>query len=96
MSIKEAKFTTTITCQCIVRSSSRDSAILANIYLKCNVLGSHSLMASHGNLETTAADVLIEPRVEFAGNGCCHFFLFFADFLRLNDKRPNYEPGTIG
>ena len=33
-------------------------------------------MASHGDTQTAAADVLFEPRVKFDGNGCCDFFYF--------------------
>ena len=33
-------------------------------------------MASHGDTQTAAADVLFEPGVKFDGNGCCDFFYF--------------------
>ena len=51
-------FLATCAYQSNIRSYSRDSVILAMTYLKYDVLGSYSRMASHGDPKTTTEDVV--------------------------------------
>ena len=45
-------------------------------------------MASHGDAETAAADIVFEPRVKFAGNSYWDFFLFLQNSYAQTTKDP--------